>query len=44
MSKIKVGDCAPSFRFTTPAGESVELDTFWKNGRFLHVIFLRHLG
>ncbi|MEZ4514044.1 MAG: hypothetical protein R3C62_19405 [Chloroflexota bacterium] len=35
---------APDVVLTTTNGRSVPLSSFWQNGRFLHLIFLRHLA
>jgi peroxiredoxin len=44
MTKLKVGQKAPNVQLQTLAGESVMLDSFWGNGRFALLIFLRHLA
>lgn len=44
MTRLQLGQPAPSVPMTTLDGRSVSLADYWGNGRHLLLIFLRHLA
>ena len=44
MAQLKVGQTAPNAQLQTLEGELVMLDSLWRNGRSVLLIFLRHLA
>lgn len=41
---LKLGDRAPNLTLQTISGEPIDLKTYWQDGRFTYLIFLRHLA
>lgn len=44
MARLKPGRQAPNLTLSLFNGDSVELASYWGNGRSLLLIFLRHLA
>ena len=44
LIRLKPGQKAPNVMLTLFEGDSVELASYWGNGRSLLLIFLRHLA